>query len=872
MSSALQSPPSPLIVAFLFYCMASMVSSNSLKGLENIHESIKSSLHSISLPMHNHGLQSRSLGSESNPAEICKNEGKFFCNDKLDLSAAGVAGERDCEEVISFLSSMQHLKPVWVGECCVESCATCTGHTQESAESFTCERSGCSPPLKPFADDWCKTQTPGLDAFNLDHWFELYGECQTCLLRGPVTIERDKSLQLRRKLTTSGPAILSANKTFSHFVVLGRLNLAHITLRNGMAHVLVAFPRNWKFDVIGYVDIPRQKRSGSECSPNNGNGHDDNLCYGLASYMAYQYTEDRKTLAYGGAIHISRISKNVTLDSVVIEDCHATGHGGAIFVDGGKYGNNATHLIVQGDSRISGCSATFGGGIATAGAARLLFRGGGSINITSNKAKYDIGRGTNIGVGGDGGGIHFGSAHRGKSNRHKLYQYAAPWNGVAENQPIMIVSDEKTRLYLAENKALFAAGIMYWGRLFVRNGAVLLVERNVAEAMAGGVKMRTEGSYYYPNPELGVRMIVRGVGSKLILKGNSAVLAGGLWMMDHLLNGAKMKVEEGGSLEVVDNWLVDPDPLLLGAIGKHNMPSTGAGLFLSGGETKITGAGTKLVLRGNRGSEQSSGSGAMIFSRGSMLVMDGAKLLVQGNKAGTGGGMFVMGSDARLVVSGAGTALIMEDNIAVAQMGGAMKVNDGAAVRIGLGATAELYNNTAVYGGGIGLDLESSFVMSSDTSINQYSQKTAASFIAMNNTALGSLGGGAVALASGASFRLLVPSIFSGNIAANGNGGAINQIYDPLNSLSGAGECVNVTLETRVFESPAFSDLDGKLFTSPPSSLKTNPKLLGHDKADRTYEDGCKNEDGCYIMGGLMMFTDDAENPTCECLRVRSDI
>jgi predicted outer membrane repeat protein len=791
----------------------------------------------------------RRLSNAEDAAAMCQTENAFFCDATVTVPGFG---QQECGAIVAYLSgpAAQH-KTFWMQECCKFDCGTCSGRTHGSTTSGACEKGAqCSPATGPPKSDWCQSQIAGRprSAANIGTWFELHGECQTCNLNSSVFVERDHIMRLRRKLSTGGDAILSAQKKFTHFVVLGTLELSHLILREGQANFAVAFPRNWPFSMQGerVIDKPLLPRVGPECLPaaDGQKPHDDDNCYALASNMLIFQNNGSKDktpirLSHGGAVHISRVFQNVTLDTVTIEDSHASGHGGGIFVDGGKEGVDAGRLVFGGRSRIRGCTAAFGGGIATAGAARIEIMGGCDIDISENEAVFEFEENhmykeTYNGYGniaGEGGGIHFGSSHRGESQRGNGADYCRPFDDRTENQPHMFVSGAGTQLTLGKNKALYAAGIIMWGRINITDGARMHVVQNTATGIAGGIKMRGEGNDRDGDPGIGARIFVSGRGSTLSLAQNSAVVAGGLWMKDQLLDGAKLRVENGATLEFVENVAVKSPAFMLDLIDKADMPNVGAGAMLSGGETLITGAGSRVLFVGNRGPVgtaddpgESLGSGAILFGKASLLIRDGAELILRANVATSAGGLAVASQGTRLVVSGQNSRLFARDNVATKQMGGAIVATDGGAIRVGGGASVEFLNNTARVGGALGLDLDSSFVAAAGKG---------GFFLAANNSATGPLGGGAVALAAGASFRIMIPSKFENNRAFSGPGGAINQMFDPINSLSGAGECVNVTLETRTFQVPVRDNLDGKITTKPPSHLKTDPGLIGHDKADK---------------------------------------
>lgn len=291
----------------------------------------------------------RALEATEDAVAVCREDGPgfSFCNTELDVPGYG---RQMCASIVGYLSSFAAAhKPLWKAGCCTQSCAeTCPGLAAPSPKGVCVKATTCVPTDAPPVPDWCVEQQPWGNG-------TLHGECQVCSLNSSVVVPRYKALRLSRDPASQiGDAIITANYKFSHFVVYGELMLTNLVLKEGRAHVQFAWPIGYSLQMFRCGkykckaspltwDLDKAKRSchlfapnfpchsntfvGPECLLTNNSNVSDPNCL-VNAFTGYHTTNVNETLTHGGAIHVSRVSTGVTLDSVHIMDSSALGYGG----------------------------------------------------------------------------------------------------------------------------------------------------------------------------------------------------------------------------------------------------------------------------------------------------------------------------------------------------------------------------------------------------------------------------------------------------------------------------------------------------------------------------------------------------------------
>ena len=213
----------------------------------------------------------------------------------------------------------------------------------------------------------------------------------------------------------------------------------------------------------------------------------------------------------------------------------------------------------------------------------------------------------------------------------------------------------------------------------------------------------------------------------------------------------------------------------------------------------------KQHARDDRGQHSRTKRGGIyLLSGADVLIESGAALVIQKNTATSlyGGGLYQQDEGSSFRASGNSTRVTIEGNTA-GQRGGGIFLWDGADVLIESGAELHITNNMcAVRGAGLSLS-----GVGTSLTITGFTTR----FHVLNNIVIckdlistSDCGGGGLSLDSGASALITSPSLFRGNRANTGAGGAV-EFHGKDDG--GASACVSVRLEMKGNRSAA-SGLD----------------------------------------------------------------
>ena len=245
-------------------------------------------------------------------------------------------------------------------------------------------------------------------------------------------------------------------------------------------------------------------------------------------------------------------------------------------------------------------------------------------------------------------------------------------------------------------------------------------------------------------------------------------------------NGADVMVESGAALVVQKNT----------ATSQH-----GGGVYLQeeGSTFTATGNSTRVTVESNTAEQVGGG----VYSAGGadVMVESGAALVVQTNTATSlaGGGLSVQDEGSTFTATGDNTRVTVESNTAE-QIGGGIFSLDGADVMIKSGAALVVQYNKAVFeGAGIALASRgtSLSVVGRDTRLHVLDNMLTSGDVGISTTA--SRSGAGLAVGPGASAVITSPSLFRGNRADAGAGGAV--AFTGVGEDDGAAACVSVDLE-----------------------------------------------------------------------------
>ena len=339
------------------------------------------------------------------------------------------------------------------------------------------------------------------------------------------------------------------------------------------------------------------------------------------------------------------------------------------------------------------------------------------------------------------------------------------------------VSGKDTKLVVRENTAVRGGGLMVWftAAITVSDGAQMNVTKNTAE--------RT-GGFHVEN----ARFDVFGKDTKLFMVENIANIdAGGAW----LISSAVFSISSGAAV----------------LCERNSAAEYGGCLYVqTESELQVKGADTKFLVHDN--TAVYGGGGLTFVLQSSGIISDSAVVKIARNSAEEGGG--IDADESSIKVSGSGTKLIVEQNIAtyISGGGGGIHGEKGASFTIDTSAALEVRNNIAEkHAGGILLKDQNTF-------LNVIDKSSQAVFI--GNTAKTGSGGG-VGLFTGASLGLFGPSIFRRNSAPNGNGGGIGYVSDSEED-DGGSSCVSLDLRIKS-TNPTGSDIE--VYTTPNTAISS---------------------------------------------------
>ena len=206
-----------------------------------------------------------------------------------------------------------------------------------------------------------------------------------------------------------------------------------------------------------------------------------------------------------------------------------------------------------------------------------------------------------------------------------------------------------------------------------------------------------------------------------------------------------------------------------------------------------TGDSTRVTIESNTAGQY--GGGVFSSLGADVMVESGAALVVQNNTATSqnGGGMYLQDKDSNFSATGLNTSVAVESNTA-GQAGGGVYSTSGADVMVESGAALVVQNNKAVFeGAGIALASRgtSLSVVGRDTRLDVLDNMVTSGDVGKNTTA--SRSGAGIAVGPGASAVITSPSLFRGNRADAGAGGAV--AFTGVGEDDGTTTCVSVDLE-----------------------------------------------------------------------------
>ena len=697
---------------------------------------------------------------------------------------------------------------------------------------------------RQLAGTWCDTLTPmGVHA--------LPGEGAICMLSKQVVVAAGSALSLSTDAHSETPAIISgAGKTRLFMVNGGKLTLANLVLEAG-------------FSDYG-AGIVAQRQSAVVTLRSN--------------------VTIRKCVATiaGGGVYIAEsamleISRGDT--HALLEENEATKGAGLLGVNNAVILVNESGLLEARDNFAKGYGGAYGGGIFLARGSKLLCTGKGKATVEGNTAK-DRGGGLYL----QGGAISIShGAHLNVLDNHATVYYGG---GIyLENKDsALTATGTKTQVTIRGNTAReYGGGLisMLGGLILIEEGAVIDVGNNKVIAQysgGGGIKLMSHRT----------NLIIRDIGSRLIVENNQAQQSGGGVV---LRDGSTMVISAGAEVNVNKNYVAgqygggvylqdEATNIMITGESTHmhvesNTAHGGAGIISRGGASIALSSGAGLDMMNNHAVSESGGgmslvegsnlsatgnntririegnsakvnAGGMFCLTSSIHLKNGSSLSVKGNTLAStefyttscGGGMLLKDENSTLTANGKHTRVVVENNQAihcgggVALLGAKMLIENQAVLLIKKNTQLKYENDYLKYkvldtngGGGLFLQGETSSlnVMGIDTLIsiqgneakyngggayiyqgahifvqegaamdlfNNQAARSGGGIVLFSRSSLLSIrgsksklqvqdnvalrdSGGGLAVGPGASVIIESPSLFRGNQADSGSGGAV---------------------------------------------------------------------------------------------------
>ncbi|WP_205692743.1 right-handed parallel beta-helix repeat-containing protein [Lacrimispora amygdalina] len=365
---------------------------------------------------------------------------------------------------------------------------------------------------------------------------------------------------------------------------------------------------------------------------------------------------------------------SLTLQGVRVQDCLAPDDYG-----GGIYAKGSNTVLIEG-SEISGCSASYGGGIS--------IRNNGYLTVTGD-SKISVNTVTNSN--GNGGGI-YGLDATITIEDSEITSNTALYGGGMYSARCTIS---------AENSEFSGNEAAYGGGLYSINDTISAknseVSGNEAQSSGGGIYF-SGGAATFQDSRINGNKAGSDSGGVRILSGASFVMSGGeISYNESVVNGGGVYVlHANSSFRMADD----------GTISNNTAQVNGGGIYLNGGTATLLDS----KINGNKAG--SNGGGVTILG-GASLVMNGGE--ISGNEATENGG----GVQAVNASSFSMTGGTISNNTAQVN-GGGVYLSDSTGTIVGSELSDNKANGTGNNGrggGGIYADGGTSIVTIEDSTV-----------------------------------------------------------------------------------------------------------------------------------------------------------
>ena len=568
----------------------------------------------------------------------------------------------------------------------------------------------------------------------------------TCNLIASITVGATTSLTLssapinvENATNPTSNAIISGQGTTRLFAVYGNLVIADLVLEQGLSNAGSAmFISVTAPNPPGSVHLIRTRVQ--NCVANSHYGGGAYLASGATLILDGSTFQSNTAAMYGGAImaHFGSQISLATGTMSVIKDNQAS-RGGGLYCESPKTSLNIsganTQLVVSDNSATDQVS---GGGIFVRGSASLSIDSGGNLSVSGNKAN------------GLGGGIYVaGPASLTINSGGKLSvlgNNATGAGGLFLNLAMFNMRDLGSQLLLSGNRASsYGGNAIFKGtntdiNHTLSDGALMVVKDGYAGGIGGGITIQS------------LNMILNRA-TIVIHRNKAQTIGGGLTM----IYGAMLRVSNESSVSVKYNTVntLGAGMALLSAsvltvtsgstFSVYNntisLTSRGGGILVEASKVTVSGQTTEMKLSGNvagggNANIPGMGGGNVCMRLKSIMVVDGARLIIEDGRSPACGGFMVDG-ESHVTWTG-GSRISVQRNVAtgvVGTFGGGVRISHGSVLLIENKTTGLIAENTAFNGGGMGIGISSG----DDSSLVVRGVDT--TVIVANNTASSHAGG-----------------------------------------------------------------------------------------------------------------------------------
>ena len=442
----------------------------------------------------------------------------------------------------------------------------------------------------------------------------------------------------------------------------------------------------------------------------------------------------------GGAIGCGK-GGTVKLTNTTIKKCKASGSGsdsggGAIFASGAT--------VEMTDCTLTGNEAKSGGAIYAVkkdSTASTVTISGGTIGGTE---EADANKATGNGTGSDGGGgIYVGeTCTLTMQNNAQVIGNTAKFNGAGIYTKGTLIMESCT---ITDNKTIGANNNTGGGGVYVESGSVEIkdatkIYHNYTDASGGGIYVN-DGTVTLKDATIGGEQLYDGTDSGKT-KGNKAQYCGGIYVKNGTINMENCTLSSntalnGGGIQADNGNLTVKDCILT----NNEADFYGGGIYVTGGSLTLnnTTIGGEQLYDGTdsgktKGNKAKSGGGVYIEGSGTSVTMNGGSIQYNKTIDGKGGGVYIKGEGISFTMNGGKITQCKADvtspSSSEGRGGGIYIYGDNASspINITIKGTAEISHNESTCqgtasGGGIYGESNSIITVSGNATIKNNKAK-----------------------------------------------------------------------------------------------------------------------------------------------------